>query len=189
MMHELFGIFGSNFWILIFALPGMSKKEALEVVAKIVVKATIEKGKGKNKNTFLSGCTVGGGVTVWSYCVELLLVLLLVELVLVVPMLILVFGVTVVTNSVVSLCFFLHPSPLTTPYHYSIHPRCHVQRSSNHAVSVGRFVEPRRFKFRTRDTVGVDGGAAYGGGDGGREKVRAACRCVGTDVVYTINRR
>ena len=120
--------------------------------------------------------------------VELLLVLLLVELVLVVPMLILVFGVTVVTNSVVSLCFFLHPSPLTTPYHYSIHPRCHVQRSSNHAVSVGRFVEPRRFKFRTRDTVGVDGGAAYGGGDGGREKVRAACRCVGTDVVYTINR-
>jgi len=72
-MHELFGIFGSNFWILIFALPGMSKKEALEVVAKIVVKATIEKGKGKKKkNTFLSGCTGGVGVTVWSYCVELL---------------------------------------------------------------------------------------------------------------------
>ena len=68
MMHELFGIFGSNFWILIFALPGMSKKEALEVVAKIVVKATIEKGKGKKKNTFLSGCTGGGGVTVWRYC-------------------------------------------------------------------------------------------------------------------------
>jgi hypothetical protein len=109
--------------------------------------------------------------------VELLLVLLLVELVLVVPMLILVFGVTVVTNSVVSFCFFLHASPPFTNHsihHHSIHPRCHVQRSSNHAVSVGRFVEPRRFKFRTRDTVGVDGGAAYGGGDGGREKVRAA---------------
>ena len=52
---------------------------------------------------------------------ELLLVLLLVELVLVVPMLILVFGVTVVTNSVVSLCFFLHPSPLTAIHHHSTH--------------------------------------------------------------------
>ena len=70
MMHELFGIFGSNFWILIFALPGMSKKEALEVVAKIVVKATIEKGKGKKKkkNTFV----VWVYCWWWSYCVELL---------------------------------------------------------------------------------------------------------------------
>ena len=66
MMHELFGIFGSNFWILIFALPGMSKKEALEVVAKIVVKATIEKGKGKKKkkNTFV----VWVYWWWWSYC-------------------------------------------------------------------------------------------------------------------------
>ena len=70
VMHELFGIFGSNFWILIFALPGMSKKEALEVVAKIVVKATIEKGKGKKKkkNTFV----VGVHWWWWSYCVALL---------------------------------------------------------------------------------------------------------------------
>ena len=81
-MHELFDIFGSNFWILIFALPGMSKEEALDVVAKIVVKATIEKGKGK-KNAF------GWGVLV-VVVVELLFVVLLVELVLVVPMLILV---------------------------------------------------------------------------------------------------
>jgi hypothetical protein len=45
-MHSLFDIFDSNFWILTFALPGMSKNEAIDVVQKIVNQSKIEKGKG-----------------------------------------------------------------------------------------------------------------------------------------------
>ena len=46
VMYDLFTIFGSNYWILVFALPGMSKEKALNCVSNIVIKATIEKGKG-----------------------------------------------------------------------------------------------------------------------------------------------
>jgi hypothetical protein len=46
VMHELFDLFNSNYWILVFALPGMSRDDALGVVSNIICKATIEKGKG-----------------------------------------------------------------------------------------------------------------------------------------------
>ena len=58
VMHELFDLFNSNYWILVFALPGMSRDDALGVVSNIICKATIEKGKGAMINLEIIGAVV-----------------------------------------------------------------------------------------------------------------------------------